>query len=79
MDTIRKNILSESSLPTSGFSRNKEMKAIKALSKQKQIVNVIVKKRDVDMEEKDLVDNEAKKLKLTNSLVGDYGSNSDSE
>lgn len=79
-EIIRKSILSESSLPTSGFSRTKEVKAIKLLSKEKPRVNVIVKKREKDTLEKIInVENAPKKLKLTSSLVGDYGSSSGSE
>lgn len=71
-DLIRKNILSESSLPTSSFSRSKELKAIKVLGKEKHSLGIKVKRKDNEVCKK-------KKPKLVTSLVGDYGSSSSSE
>lgn len=71
-DAIRKNILAESSLPTSCFSSAKEMKALKVLGKDKQNIGIILKTTD-SFKEKN------KKIKLTHSLVEDYGSSSNSE
>ncbi|KAK4883468.1 hypothetical protein RN001_006787 [Aquatica leii] len=73
-ELVRKSIISESSLPCSSFSAAKEFKAIKVLSKNNNLKNlVLIKKSD-----KEECSN--KKVKLAPSLVGDYGSsNSESE
>lgn len=76
MDTIRKNVLSQSCLPTSGFSPSKELKAIKILSNQKQTVNVIVKRKEENTVNSNDLNKDTKKIKLINSLVEDYGSSS---
>lgn len=73
-DAIRKNILFESSLPTSSFSRSKEVKALKVLGKEKQKLGIIPKRSHQDN-----AVGENKKMKLTTSLVDYYGSSSDSE
>lgn len=72
-NVIRKNILLESSLPTTSFCRSKEFKAVKILNKEKQSLGIIPKRS--------LKDNvqESKKPKLIPSLVEDYGSSSSSE
>lgn len=72
-DLIRKRILCESSLPTSSFSRTKEIKAVKLLGKRKNNLGIvshkITKTNNIE---------EIKKVRLT-SLVEDYGSSSGSE
>lgn len=71
-DIIRKNILSESSLPTSSFSRSKEIKAIKVLGNSKHNLGIIpkrVQKTDITQESKNIT---------LNSLVS-YDSSSNSE
>lgn len=73
-DLMRKNILLESSLPTTSFCRSKELKAVKVLSKEKQSLGIIPKRLL-----KDNVAQECKKPKLITSLVEDYGSSSSSE
>lgn len=73
-DLIRKNILLESSLPSSSFCRSKELKAVKALSKEKLSLG-IVPKRSL----KDNIAEEPKKSKLIASIVEDYDSGSSSD
>ncbi|CAG9839863.1 unnamed protein product [Diabrotica balteata] len=74
METIRKEIISQSSLPTSNFSRSKEDKAMKILNQSQKDLGIIKKRGNkTETEEKD----EPKKAKT--SLVGDYGSTSESE
>ncbi|XP_031334062.1 coiled-coil domain-containing protein 130 homolog [Photinus pyralis] len=66
-ELIRKNIISESSLPCTSFTPAKERKAIKVLNNNDLKKLVLINKPT-----------QAKKIKLTPSLVGDYG-NSTSE
>lgn len=73
-DLLRKNMLSESSLPTNSFSRMREIKAIKILGKEKQSLGIIPKRA-----QRDSAGQETKKVKMTNSLVEDYGSTSGSD
>ncbi|KAF5273460.1 hypothetical protein FQA39_LY07477 [Lamprigera yunnana] len=73
-ELIRKNIISESSLPCSSFTPDKERKAIKILNKNNNLKNLVLPKKP------ETKVSESKKIKLSSSLVGDYGSsNSESE
>lgn len=73
MEEIRKNIISQSSLPTSNFSRSREEKAVRLLNERKKGLG-IAKKIKLAEEVK-----EVEKQSTVLSLVGDYGSSSESE
>ena len=72
-DLVRKRIISSSSLPTANFSTTKELKAVKILNNSAKKDLGIVKKSST------CVQPETKKARLSNSLVGAYGSGSDSD
>ncbi|XP_057654561.1 coiled-coil domain-containing protein 130 homolog [Diorhabda carinulata] len=76
-ETIRKNIISQSSLPTVNFSRSKEEKAMKILHQGKQELGIVHKRSSSSLTndgKSNVTENEdVKKCKIT-SLVGDYGS-----
>ncbi|KAF5302711.1 hypothetical protein FQR65_LT08453 [Abscondita terminalis] len=73
-ELMRKNIINESSLPCSSFTPAKERKAIKVLNNSGNLKNLVLIKQSKNDECPN------KKVKLTPSLVGDYGSsNSDSD
>lgn len=77
-DLLRKQILSQSSLPTSSFSFKKEKKAVELLSNKPSNSIGIVRKRTIPSSSdiSDCSDN--KKVKSVVPLV-DYGSSTDSE
>lgn len=75
---LRKQILSESSLPTSSFSLKREKKAVKLLNNSLVKSVGIVRKRPTVTSTDTSECLNSKKVKSVNSLV-DYGSNSDSD
>lgn len=75
-ELLRKKIISESSLPTSSFTPAKERRAVKVL--QNTIGGNLVVTRDNKRRSEDERGDD-KKIRLSNSLVGDYGSSSDSD
>ncbi|XP_023026132.2 coiled-coil domain-containing protein 130 homolog [Leptinotarsa decemlineata] len=72
-EDIRKEIILQSSLPTSNFSRHKEEKAMKILNSSKKDLGIMPKRSSSEM----VTNQDIKKPKT--SLVGDYGSSSESE
>ncbi|CAH0553935.1 unnamed protein product [Brassicogethes aeneus] len=72
-DLVRKKIISQSSLPTHNFSKAKEEKALKILTKS-NCLGILSKRKSSAVCEEVL----PKKIAME-SLVGDYGSSTDSE
>lgn len=70
----RKEIISQSSLPTTNFTKKTEERAIKILSKPKLNLGVI-KKRVIDAQ----IAESSSKIRKTSSLVSDYGGSSESD
>lgn len=79
---LRKQIICTSALPCSSFTAAREKRAIRLLDSSKsndKTNNLVVRKSDTSSQDSNNI-NSNKKIKLTNSLVGDYGSsNSESE
>lgn len=80
-ESIRQKIISSACLPSS-FSVSKEKKALRVLSEGK-LSNLVKRKNETDKEKQNDEQKieemgENKKIKLT-SLVGDYGSGTDSD
>lgn len=73
-DRKRKQIISQSSLPTANFTRKTEAKAVKILSKPRLTLGV-VKKASIESPSTSNRENTVKRL----SLVGDYGNSSESD
>jgi coiled-coil domain-containing protein 130 len=75
-ESLRRKIISTSSLPTSNFSIAKEIKAVKFLSSctTKKDLGIVKRSHSASTPPET-----SKKPKLSNSLVGDYGSESESD
>ncbi|KAG5874924.1 hypothetical protein JTB14_019592 [Gonioctena quinquepunctata] len=74
-EALRNEIISQSSLPMSNFSRNKAEKAMKILNSGKKDLGIVPKRSCSEQNGNE----DAKKPKTSTSLVGDYGSGSESE
>lgn len=77
-DLLRKQILSQSSLPTSSFSLRKEKKAVELLNNKHNSSLGIVRKRTATATSDTSDCSDSKKVKSVVGLV-DYGSSTDSE
>ncbi|KAF2880107.1 hypothetical protein ILUMI_26064 [Ignelater luminosus] len=81
---LRKQIVSTSSLPCSSFTPAKEKKALRILNSSTNTKNLVKIKKSIESSvtnnETNNSESDTKKVKLSNSLVGDYGSsNSESD
>lgn len=74
-ESVRNKIISQSSLPTCNFTRNKEEKAVRILNKSKSELGIVHKRNSTEIGSND----SEKKVKLSVSLVGDYGASSESD
>lgn len=74
-ESLRNKIISQSSLPTCNFSRSKEEKAVRILTKSKSDLGIIHKRNSTDTSSHE----SDKRPKLSVSLVGDYGTSSESD
>ncbi|KAJ8959926.1 hypothetical protein NQ314_006128 [Rhamnusium bicolor] len=75
-ESIRRKIILQSSLPASNFSRSKEEKAVRILSKSKTDLGIVHKRSNTEV---NCDGGGEKKVKICASLVGDYGTSSDSD
>lgn len=74
-ESIRTKIISQSSLPVCNFSRTKEEKAIRILKKSKSTLGIVHKRNSTEVSS----NGSEKRPKLSVSLVGDYGTSSESD
>ncbi|KAJ8921479.1 hypothetical protein NQ315_003097 [Exocentrus adspersus] len=74
---IRKKIISMSSLPATNFTRKKEERAVRILSRSKSDLGIVTKRPCTGTGLKETV--KKPKLEVEVSLVGDYGASSDSD